>query len=148
MHVGLNRNRKRKGLELPPWLEEYGGWIAVAIVVFAFIVPIQMLGLFDRPKETKSTAAIRVASVPVKSWAEGSSTRIESISVDIENLGPESAREVAVQGVVRGSAFSLAGPVTIEPGKRERFVGMPSLNIMSEDQVTLRLSCANCPPAQ
>ena len=148
MQVGLRRNKKPQGLRLPSWLEEYGGWMVVLLVIVAFIIPIQMLGVFDRPKETKPTAEIRVVGVPVKSWAEGSSTRIESIAVEVENLGPELAKGVTVEGVVRGTAFRLAGPVTVEPGKRERFMGAPNLNIMSEDPVTLRLSCANCPPAQ
>lgn len=116
------------------------------LVIVLFLIPVQMLGLFDRTVEQKPSAAIRVTGAPSKTWAEGSSTRIETISVDVENVGPEAARKVVVEGVVRGSSFAMAGPDEIQPGQRARFSGSTSLNLMSEDPLSFRLACDNCPP--
>ncbi len=147
LSVGLGRHRRQGERRLPPWLEEYGVWIAIAVVVIAFVVPVQMLGIFDQKEAVKPTAALRAVSVPIKSWAEGSSTKIESIAVDVENVGPEEARQVTVSGVVRGTSFPLTGPAVLEAGQRGRFIGKTALNVMSEDEVSVGLSCANCPPA-
>lgn len=136
------------GLQLPPWLEEYAGWLAALFIIVAFLIPVQMLGVFDRPPASKPVTVLRVFGIPSKKWFEGSSTRIESLAVDIENVGPEVARKVSVEGVVRGSAFLLAGPQEIQPGQRARYSGKTSLNVMSEDALTFRLSCDNCAPSQ
>lgn len=145
LSVGLGRHKRYTGVNLPPWLEEHGAWLAVFLVIVLFLIPVQMLGLFDRPVEQKPSAVIRVSGAPAKTWAEGSSTRIESVAVDVENVGPEAARTVKVEGVVRGSSFALSGPKTIEPGQRARFTGRTTLNLMSEDPLSFRLSCENCP---
>jgi len=145
MHVGLGRDQRRAGPNLPPWLEEYGGWIAAAALIIVIVVPFQMMGLFKSEPVYVPTAMLRVVSGPTKKWAEGSSSKIESVSVELENLGPQAAQGVVVSIAVRGSAFPLQGAAAIEAGKRERYTGTTTLNVQSQDQLVIQMDCSNCP---
>ncbi len=146
MNVGLNRSRKKSPLSLPPFIEEYGGWFAAAVVIVLFLVPFKMLGCFDSPApQTQSTAVLRVTSGPLKTWTEGSSTELQSVSLEVENRGPQAAQAVAVSIQVRSTLFSLSGPQSLQPGQRAFYNGNTKLNVTSEDVLGVQLSCANCP---
>ncbi len=147
LEVGLDRNQKGRGLRLPRWMEEYGGWVVALVVISIFIIPVRMLGIFDRaPGPILASANLRIVFGPAKSWVEGSTTQIKSINVKIQNTGPEAAQNVQVQALVRASGFPLVGPLTIATGVTAQFSGATQLNITSEDAVRIQLSCANCPP--
>ena len=147
LEVGLDRNQKDRGLRLPRWMEEYGGWVVALVVISIFIIPVRMLGIFDRaPGPVLASANLRIVFGPAKSWVEGSTTQIKSINVKIQNTGPEAAQNVQVQALVRATGFPLVGPLTIATGVTAQFSGATQLNITSEDAVRIQLSCANCPP--
>jgi len=148
LSVGLDRFHKKRGITLPPFVEEYGGWFAAAAIIGLFIIPMKFLGCFDYgPGPAQPTAYLRVAAGPIKSWASGSATQIESVSVDVENLGPQSAEDVNVQIKVRTMTFPLTGPKRIEAKQRITFFGSTGLNVTSDDIMEVQMLCANCPPA-
>lgn len=148
MDVGLDRNRSRKrsSRNLPPVVEEYGGWFAAAVVIALFLVPFKLFGCFDSPPpQQQPTAQLRVSSGPLKTWAEGSATELQSVSVEVENRGPQAAQGVAVAIQVRSTSFTLSGPQALQPGQRAFYNGSTKLNVTSEDVLGVQLSCANCP---
>lgn len=147
LSVGLDRYNKKTGLQLPPFVEEYGGWFAAVVVIGLFIIPMKFLGCFDSPAgPVQPTAFVRVVAGPIKTWASGSSTQIESVAVEVENLGPEVADGVSVQIKVRSMAFPLTGPQKIDPKQRMKYFGSTGLNVTSEDIMEVQISCTNCPP--
>ena len=145
MTVGLQRHRRVGGVNLPPFLEEYGGWILAVFALLVIFVPLELLSRRDQGNVFVPTAALRVVSGPTKKWVEGSASEIESISVEVDNAGPQTANDVVVQVTVRSSTFPLPGPTTIEAGKRAVFFGTTRLNIMGQDALSVQLMCSNCP---
>ena len=43
LEVGLDRNQKGRGLRLPRWMEEYGGWVVALVVISIFIIELRAL---------------------------------------------------------------------------------------------------------
>lgn len=145
LEVGLARHEKKRGVVLPPWLEEYGGWIAAVVLILAVVVPIELLGIFDAVEVFVPTASLRTVGPLQKRWAEGSSTQINWVAIEVENLGPEPARDISVQARWRLGSGALAGPAALEPGKRGRFGGQVSITLRDNEAIDVQLACSNCP---
>jgi hypothetical protein len=145
LEVGLDRYRKDKRRP-PGWAFDFGPWIVVGGCVLVVVMSM----LFWRrkaeqdPNVLAQSAALSVG-VPMKVWAEGSTTQLKSVKVSVANTGAGAAADVVVVASLRGRQYTLSGASRIESGTSEIFAGSVEGTLKPGDEVSIVASCGNCP---
>jgi hypothetical protein len=106
---------RRPRSSLPPLLEEHGGVIAVAFISFVVLVSVAFSGV-NSGAPAGPVTQIKIILGPLKTYAKGSSDRLEFVSAKVRNIGTVRANRVAVNVSIGGQIYSLSGSDSIEPG--------------------------------
>jgi hypothetical protein len=146
LKVGLARYEKPQS-KWPWWAVEYGGWIVVALVLLFVIVPFGFLGwrlTSDRPASPGGAASLVVVAGPTKIWAEGSASRVKSVSVRVANQGPVPATRIHVAVVIDSSVYPLQGPTDLASGRSDTFTGEINRSLVDGQSLQVSLTCNEC----
>jgi hypothetical protein len=146
LEVGLARHEKSQ-TRWPWWAIEYGAWIVMAVVVVGVIIPFGFLGwrlTHDRPVASAASAKLVVVFGPARVWAEGSTARVQSLSVKVANQGGGVATNVRVSALIGGDGFALGGAGSIEAGKVESFNGDINRNVPEGETIRILMTCDSC----
>ncbi len=146
LQVGLARYQKPES-KWPWWAVEYGAWIVVAIVVAGVIIPFGFWGwrlTNNRPVTSGASAKLVVVFGPAQVWAQGSSSRVQSVSVKVANHGQETATNVKISAVIASDSYALQGPISIDSGRVESFSGDVNRSIPEGGSIQVSIACDNC----
>lgn len=140
----------KKQSSLPPWLEQ--NWMVVVILLGALALVGGIL-IFDfraPPKEQTGPvirAELGVVLGPVKSWEEGSTTRLKGVQLKIKNHGSVPADSVLISGVFRGVPLALRGKTVLMPGEIADYSVTFEIVVLNSDTMQFKLECSNCAPS-
>ena len=139
---------RKKKRPLPPWLYSYGPYGFVAGVIFLYIIPVHVLGCFDEPVKPQAIPHAELAIVmgPIKTWYEGSNSRLKSVEVKVMNRGAVSAEGVVVEGAARGEKFKLSGKARLIVGETQGYLAQVPEGITPEDVIEFTIDCSTCSP--
>jgi hypothetical protein len=147
LKVGLARYQRPQS-KWPWWAVEYGGWIVVVLVLLFVIVPFGFLGwrlTSDKPAPREGSAKLVVVAGPTRIWAEGSASRLKSVSVRVANQGAGPAMGVKVTVAIDNHAFPLQGATNIESGRADTFTGEVNRSFVDGQSMQVSLTCDTCP---
>jgi len=143
LEVGLERYRKDKNRP-PGWAFEYGPWIVIGLVAALLLLPMIFMGGGGNDSQAPTSYAVLVPGMPMKVWAEGSTTQLRSVKVSVANSGVVAARGVVVTAIIRGREFNLPGVSVIESGRSEAFSGPVDTPFKQGDELVIKAICATC----
>lgn len=144
LEVGLARHQKRKS-NVPWWLVEYGGWIAVGAVLLFVVLPFSILGFSSGTNQSSAPVAqLYMISRPMKVWGEGATNQLKSVAARIANRGLVTAEQVVVKAIINEEEYPLSGPQTIKSGKVEVFSGTVDKRVPADAQIAVSMACATC----
>lgn len=132
---------------MPEWVQEYAGLMVIgAIILFVLgpIIIIKNLTPQENPYDPTKMARIQVSYGPVRLYAEGSNTKVESLKVTVKNYGPAAAAGVKVSAQLFGKDYPLSGADTILVGHTLDFEGPIGVHLSLKDIVTISARCSNC----
>ena len=148
MDVGLARKRRKKNF-LPPWLEENFGWLVIGITIATLsLVTVILNGSQKGPKRPSAPgqqAHLAVILGPLKTFAPGSSTVLNRVSLTIKNMGPAPATNVFVKARAGRIEFALKGPKILAVGEQKEYVLNREIEILSKATLLVGPVCWNCP---
>lgn len=139
--------KKRSGL--PVWVEENVQLVVIAaLTLFVFIV-VGVGKLFPSsppPAQAVRRADLDVIMGPVKTWEEGSTTRLSGVQLKIKNRGEVTASGVVVMGKFRGVPLQLTGKAELVPSEIGDYRVTFPMVVLATDAMEFTAECANCVP--
>ena len=104
--------------------------------------------LIAPPEETAPIlqADLVIVMGPVKTWEQGSATRIKAVQVKIKNRGQVPADGVVVTGVFRGIPMQLAGKSHLAIGEIADYSVNLTMVVLNSDSMEFKAECPNCVP--
>ena len=149
MDVGLARKRPKRRNYLPPWLEENFGWVVIGITIATLSLVTLLLNSGQtgpqRPKGASEQAHLAVTLGPLKTFAPGSTTVLNKVSLTIKNMGPAQATNVLVKARAGKVEFALKGPKLLAVGEQKEYVMNREVEIPSKASLLVGPVCWNCP---
>jgi hypothetical protein len=144
--VGLARHEKPEPGQLQRWFVEFGGWVFALLLLTVVLVALYRVSGRESAigMTSQGSASLTVIGAPKKVWAEGSSTKIQSVQVRVGNQGQSRADNVRVVVASGGGRSQLTGSAQIESGKTELFAGSVDLMLRPGQDLQVILECANC----
>ncbi len=140
----------KKKSALPTWVEENVQILVIAgLALFALLV-VTIGALFTSSPQQEQhlfqVADLDVVMGPVKTWEDGSTTRLKGVLLKIKNRGELTAEGVVVMGKFRGAALQLTGKTQLVPGEIGDYrVDFPMV-VLSSDRMEFTAECTNCVP--
>ena len=145
----MNSYQIKKQSSLPPWMEENKavvGIIAGTVVLLFLVVLFGMRA--PEPVDTGpfTQGALVIAMGPVKTWEDGSTTRLKGVRLKIKNRGDALALGVVVSGVVRGVPVVLHGKHQLAPGEIGDYSVTFDMVVLNSDSMEFKAECPDCAP--
>lgn len=131
------------------WLEENFQLVSIAGLVFFFLVAFALSTLFraeQSPPPVVTMADLDVVMGPVKTWEEGSTTRLKGVHLKIKNRSDVTANGVIVMGKFRGLPLQIPGKAQLTPGEIGDYSITFPVVVLSNDSMEFTAECANCVP--
>jgi hypothetical protein len=138
---------KKRGL--PVWVEEnLQLLVIVGLVIFVLVVLAIGSAFTSAPQAVQVTefANLDVVMGPVKTWEDGSTTRLKAVQLKIKNRGEVAAEEVVVMGKFRGISLQLAGKTRLVSGEVGDYGVTFPVVILTSDPMEFTAKCGNCVP--
>ena len=137
---------RKKKKPLPPWMQEYGPYIFVGEVILIYVIPVHVLGWFKEPiiPHPVPHAELAIVMGPIKTWHDGSTTKLKSVEVKVMNRGVVPAEGVVVTGAARGENFQLSGKARLIVGETQGYTASVPDGMTSTDAIEFSLSCGTC----
>lgn len=145
----MNSYQVKKQSSLPPWLEENKAVVGILGGTLALVLGVLLFGLrSNEPVVIEPIAQGQLAIVmgPVKTWEEGSTTRLKGVQLKIKNRGQAPADGVVVSGSVRGVPVVLKGKPSLAPGEIADYSAAFEMVVLSSDPMEFRAECPSCAP--
>jgi hypothetical protein len=145
----VNSYQVKKKSYLPPWVQEnlttvisFGGTFLFVLLFAVFKL------LIAPPVETPPTlqADLVIVMGPVKTWEQGSATRIKAVQIKIKNRGQVPAEGVVVTGVFRGIPMQLTGKSQVAVGEIADYSVNLTMVVLNSDSMEFKAECTNCVP--
>lgn len=131
------------------WLEENLQLVSIAGLVLFFLAAFGLSTLFreeQSPPPVVTMADLDVVMGPVKTWEEGSTTRLKGVHLKIKNRGDVTANGVIVMGTFRGVPLQIPGKTQLTPGEIGDYSITFPVVVLSNDSMEFTAECANCVP--
>jgi hypothetical protein len=145
----VNSYQVKKQSSLPPWLEENKAVVGILGGTFVLVIGVILYGILTRePVVTGPTLQGELVIVmgPVKTWEEGSTTRLKGVQLKIKNRGQAVAEGVFVSGVVRGVPVVLRGKPRLVPGEISDYSTTFEMVVLTSDSMEFKAECPSCAP--
>ena len=139
-----NPNKKKN--PVPEWVYQYGAYLGIVLILALFYIGTKLISLMSGPKPPVPIAHAQLSVVlgPVRTWQDESDTRIKSVEVKVQNSGTIGAQGVAVNAVVRETAFPLAGKSVLAVGEIASYSAVAPISVTASDAIDIQLTCATC----
>lgn len=134
---------------MPIWVEENLQILVVAgLALFVLIVLAIGSSFTSAPEavQVSRAADLDVVMGPVKTWEDGSTTRLKAVQLKIKNRGEAAAEGVVVMGKFRGIALQLTGKTALQPGEIGDYSVTFPVVILTTDSMEFTAECATCVP--
>ncbi len=145
----MNSYQVKKKSSLPPWLEENKTAVGILGGTFVLLLGVVLYGLLTREPVVVGPilqGELVIVMGPVKTWEEGSTTRLKGVQLKIKNRGQAVAHGVVVSGVVRGLPVILKGKPVLGPGEIGDYSTTFEMVVLSSDSMDFRAECPSCAP--
>lgn len=146
---GVNSYHKKKQSSLPPWVEENKAVVGIAAGTLVLLLGVLLFGMRSpEPVDTGPIAqgALVIAMGPVKTWEDGSTTRLKGVQLKIKNRGHAFADGVVVSGNVRGVPVVLHGKTHLAPGEIGDYSITFDMVVLNSDSMEFKAECPSCAP--
>jgi S1-C subfamily serine protease len=145
----VNSYQVKKQSSLPPWLEENKAVVGILGGTLVLVLGVLLFGL--RNNQPVATGPIHQGELvivmgPVKTWEEGSTTRLKGVQLKIKNRGRALADGVVVSGSVRGVPVALKGKSHLAPGEIGDYSATFEMVVLSSDAMDFKAECPSCAP--
>jgi hypothetical protein len=140
---------KKKRGGLPAWVEENLQLLVIAGLAFFVLVVLAIGSTFTSsppPVQVSQAADLDVVMGPVKTWEDGSTTRLKAVQLKIKNRGEVTADGVVVMGKFRGISLQLTGKTQLVAGEVGDYTVTFPVVILSSDPMEFTAECGNCVP--
>jgi len=134
---------------MPAWMEENLQILVIAgLALFVLLVFVIGSALTSKPPPVQvvQSADLDVVMGPVKTWEDGSTTRLKAVQLKIKNRGEIAAQGVVVMGKFRGVPLQLTGKTQLVPGEIGDYSVTFPVVILTTDSMEFTAECANCVP--
>lgn len=134
--------------EMPEWVQEYAGPLVIGAIIMFGLGPFMIFkNMTAAPKgpDPNAMARLQIIYGPVRQYAEGSNTKVESLRVTVRNLGPAQATGVRVAARLFNQDYTLSGLETIQAGRSIDYEGPIGVHLSLKDTVSVSTRCDNCP---
>jgi hypothetical protein len=140
--------KKRSGL--PPWVEDNLQILVIAALGLFVLIVIALGSSFtsapQQPTNVSQVADLDVIMGPVKTWEDGSTTRLKGVQLKVKNRGEQTAEGVVVMGKFRGVPLQLPGKTQLVPGEVGDYSVTFPMVVLTTDSMEFTAECANCVP--
>lgn len=145
----MNSYQVKKKSSLPPWVQENIAVVAIlggtSLFVLLFVV-YRLMTPAPVPMGPPPQGDLVIVMGPVKTWEEGSTTRIKAVQLKVKNRGQVPANGVVVTGVFRGVPLQLNGKTQLAVGEIADYSVNLNLVLLNSDSMEFRAECPNCVP--
>ncbi len=134
---------------MPVWVEENLQLLVIAALVFFVLIVLAVGASFTAappPVQISQAADLDVVMGPVKTWEDGSTTRLKAVQLKIKNRGEVAAQGVIVMGKFRGVSLQLTGKTELQPGEIGEYGVTFPVVILTTDSMEFTAECATCVP--
>jgi len=134
---------------MPVWMQENLQILVIAgLALFVLLVFVIGSALTSKPLPVQVTqsADLDVVMGPVKTWEDGSTTRLKAVQLKIKNRGETAAQGIVVMGKFRGVSLQLTGKTQLVPGEIGDYSVTFPVVILTTDSMEFTAECANCVP--
>lgn len=131
------------------WVEENLQLVSIVGLVLFFLGAFGLSSLFrgeQAPPPIVAKADLDVVMGPVKTWEEGSTTRLKGVHLKIKNRGAVTANGVVVMGTFRGVPLQIPGKAQLMPGEIGDYTITFPVVVLSSDSMEFTAECATCVP--
>jgi S1-C subfamily serine protease len=146
----VNSYQVKKKSSLPPWIQENLAVVLILGGTSLFVVLFLVFHFTFAPPPAQTGPILRgdlvIVMGPVKTWEEGSSTRIKAVQLKIKNRGQVPADGVVVTGVFRGVPLQLTGKKQLAVGEIADYSASLSMVVLNSDSMEFKAECPNCVP--
>jgi hypothetical protein len=145
----VNSYQVKKKNSLPPWVEENLSAIIILGSTALFVLGFILYTMLTRaPVETGPTPQgdLVIIMGPVKTWEEGSTTRIKAVQLKVKNRGQAPADNVVVTGVFRGVPVQLSGKSQLAIGEIADYGVTLPMVVLHSDSMEFKAECLTCIP--
>lgn len=145
----MNSYQVKNKSSLPPWVQENLAAVvilgATAIFVLVFVV---IKVMTPAPVQTGPIPQgdLVIVMGPVKTWEEGSTTRIKAVQLKVKNRGQVPASGVVVTGTFRGVPLQLTGKAQLAVGEIGDYSTNLNMVVLNSDPMEFKAECPNCVP--
>jgi hypothetical protein len=140
--------KKRSGL--PPWVEDNLQILVIAALGLFVLIVIALGSSFtsapQQPSNVSQVADLDVIMGPVKTWEDGSTTRLKGVQLKVKNRGEQTAEGVVVMGKFRGVPLQLPGKTQLVPGEVGDYSVTFPMVVLTTDSMEFTAECASCVP--
>lgn len=141
---------KKKRVGLPSWVENnLQTFVIAALGIFVLIVIALGSSFTSAPQQPASVSQLADLDVimgPVKTWEDGSITRLKGVQLKIKNRGEQTAQGIVVMGKFRGVPLQLSGKAVLVPGEVGDYSVTFPMVVLTSDSMEFTAECANCVP--
>lgn len=145
----MDSYKVKKQSSIPPWLEQNKAVIAIALTALVLIGGVLLLDMRSPPPVEMAPVVrgeLAIVMGPVKTWEEGSTTRLKGVQLKIKNRGEAPAERVQVMGVFRGVPLPLVGKHLLLPGEVADYSITFNMVVLNSDSMEFKAECGNCLP--
>jgi hypothetical protein len=139
--------KKKSGL--PVWVEENLQILVIGALGLFVLLVVGIGSTFTsspQPVQVSQAADLDVVMGPVKTWEEGSTTRLSAVQLKIKNRGEVTAQGVVVMGKFRGVPLQLTGKTQLVPGEVGDYAVTFPMVVLTTDSMEFTAECGNCVP--
>lgn len=139
---------RTKKKQLPPWVHDYAPYIVLGVVIVLYVIPVHVFRWFDDPVVPQAVPHAELAIVmgPIRTWRDGSNSRLKSVEVKVINKGAVPADGVMVMAFSKGESFQLVGKPRLVVGETQGYSADVPDVITPEDVIEFSLECSTCSP--
>ncbi len=145
----MNSYQVKKNSPLPPWMQENLSVVVIlggtSLLVLLFVVFRLMAPAPVQPGPILRGDLVIVMG-PVKTWEEGSTTRIKAVQLKVKNRGQVPANGVVVTGVFRGVPLQLIGKTQLAVGEISDYSVSLNMVVLNSDSMEFKAECPTCVP--
>jgi len=130
-------------------LEENKAVAAILGGTFLLVLGVVLYGILTREPVVTGPilqGELVIVMGPVKTWEEGSTTRLKGVQLKIKNRGQAIADGIVVSGVVRGIPVILRGKPHLAPGEISDYSTTFDMVVLSSDSMEFKAECPSCAP--
>ena len=132
------------------WVEDNLQIVVIAVLGLFVLMVIALGSSFtsapQEPTNVSQLADLDVIMGPVKTWEDGSTTRLKGVQLKIKNRGEQTAEGIVVMGKFRGRPLQLPGKTQLVPGEVGDYSVTFPMVVLTTDSMQFTAECANCVP--